>query len=664
MLILSEAQVLEHIEHLEPFEGFVEHTGMYIKVDQYVSYIATAIHAGSKLREALKTYCLLDESERYYEEDPGTETFISECPIQVVGMDSRYEYDLNRPIARAVYQVAWGKQVWKQALSKKQKDVSWDKHRTWYRLFEALVLKIESLFGACLIFDVHSYNHQRIPGEPPSVNLGTEQIDLERWGSTVSRFEKSLKQSLANTEHRVARNEVFQGMGYLITHINSHFTQVLVIPAEIKKFYMDENKGELYPQEMEFVRTALGQSINLTAQYFEKQHVKKRKKSIQKNKLQPSKTHDLISLDAKLYQLAKGINTLQAVAPLNLQSEKQKFLKKEGRYSPNFIYKSLDIDPYWFREQLYRLPIHQIEHAVLRGMYRDVVDMLATKIDLLTSIGTDRFLYNSLRYYGEPKEIDLKNARFLVQAPPLPSEKLPQDYVDAKAAVEYFVEKSEEWGYQCQVSIGRKMVAKALVNHGNNALMVNQHSQFTQSELRALAHHELGVHMVTTLNAKRQPLKLFELGLPGNTKTQEGLAILMEDLSGNLTLSRLKTLALRVLAVHTMIQHNDFQKTFALLKEKYGVKAESAFDICIRVHRGGGFTKDFLYLSGLRDALKLHKDSTLVPLLVGKTGFDYLQGIEQLIQEGVLNAPSWVSPALLDSSPRNQVLDYLVSAIR
>ena len=38
-----------------------------------------------------------------------------------------------------------------------------------------------------------------------------------------------------------------------------------------------------------------------------------------------------------------------------------------------------------------------------------------------------------------------------------------------------------------------------------------------EKELRALIHHELGVHIVTTVNSEHQILKVFKLGLPGNT---------------------------------------------------------------------------------------------------------------------------------------------------
>ena len=49
-------------------------------------------------------------------------------------------------------------------------------------------------------------------------------------------------------------------------------------------------------------------------------------------------------------------------------------------------------------------------------------------------------------------------------------------------------------------------------------------AKFTRGQISALVEHEIGVHMVTTVNSNaRKSLHLFNLGLPVNTMTQEGL---------------------------------------------------------------------------------------------------------------------------------------------
>ena len=74
------------------------------------------------------------------------------------------------------------------------------------------------------------------------------------------------------------------------------------------------------------------------------------------------------------------------------------------------------MNPYEFREKLYRLPVDDIRDVSIQQFYRDVIDAYAIKVDLLASVGKEKFLYNSLRYYGEPSENDNKTAEFLLFA--------------------------------------------------------------------------------------------------------------------------------------------------------------------------------------------------------------------------------------------------------
>ena len=83
------------------------------------------------------------------------------------------------------------------------------------------------------------------------------------------------------------------------------------------------------------------------------------------------------------------------------------------------------------------------------------------------------------------------------------------------------------------------------------------------------AYYELGIHILTIINAKKHPRKVFSLGLTGNTHTQEGLALYGEYLSGSLTIERSQTVALRVIAVQYMLEQGDFVKTHHTLMNEF-----------------------------------------------------------------------------------------------
>ncbi len=661
MLNLSEKACLKAIRNGQHFQGIVEHA-FEINIEDYGFFICTAIHNGHHLREALAKNCLLNEAERLYEEDPFTGEMVAAMPITLIALDSRYEYDLNRPPESAVYEEAWGKTVWQKALSKTEKKISYEKHALFYRILGAVIKKIEALHGNCLVYDLHSYNHLRIDKETPTFNIGTEQLNTKKWGKVIKHWHKSLAMvQLPNLETRSAMDEIFWGRGYLASFAKQNFKHTLVLPTEIKKVFMDENNSEPYPLVLNDLKSGLKEVILANAHFFSKQSTPRTPKlrtQLLSSKIDP----DIITLDKKLFRLCRGIETLSYINPKNIVKEKRLFFSHNFNYNPEFTYRQLEINPFEFRETLYRLPEKNVTDISIQQMYRDVIDAYATKIDLLTSIGTDKFLYNSLRYYGEPNAEDLSSAHFLLYAKEYDIQEEPS--IDAKEAKRRFVVALEEYGIHCKVEITNKIIASAMVDNSKKIILINKSMLVNEAQLRALIHHELGVHIVTTVNSEQQQLKIFTLGLPGNTYTQEGLAILAEYMTGNLHLKRLKTLALRVIAVKMMVEHFDFSHTFKTLVNDYDVEHNEAFKLTARAYRAGGFTKDFLYLRGLKDALKLFQKESLSGLYIGKTSFEYLKLINEMTERGMVSPPGHL-PMYLQKKMElkdNPILDYLLDS--
>ncbi|MBU2871460.1 flavohemoglobin expression-modulating QEGLA motif protein [Colwellia sp. E2M01] len=664
MLTLSENECIELINKGECFHATVEHGAFIIKIDEYSPVVCAAIHNGHQLRDDLKKTFLLTNKEQAYEESPYTADLISSFPIVLIGNDSRFEYDLNRARTLSTStKTTKDKPVWKKALTIKQRGVSHAKHDAFYNVVKALITKLELQFKNTIVFDVHSYNYQRINKASPTFNIGSSQIDMERWGAIARKFQLQLnKIDLPNMDAYAATDEVFHGRGYLITHISAHFDNTLVLPIEVKKVFMDETNGELFPLVLEELKAGLKQAISETTAFFMRKY-NKQKSARSSDILSSSLAPEIINLDRQLVDLCENVETLNYINPINIASERKKFFSTKNTGSPDFHYKQLNIDPYQFREKLYKLPVSDIMDADIQQLYRHTIDNLANKIDLLTSIGTDDFVYNSLRYYGEPNRQDIANAEFILRAPEIEGE-FEESIHDADYAVSYYKEQAAKWNLQCRIEKSAKLVAKAMVNNEKRLLLINKDATFTRSELQGYAFHELGIHMLTTINAKESQLKVFSIGLTGNTHTQEGLAIFSEYCSGNLTLARLKTLALRVIAVKYMLEHGDFTKTYQLLMANYGVSSANAFTLTTRVYRGGGFTKDHLYLKGFRDILNIRTEANIEDLLVGKTGLLDFSVISEMIERGLINKPTSLFPLEIERDKPMSILDYLVSSIK
>ncbi|MDD1781936.1 flavohemoglobin expression-modulating QEGLA motif protein [Enterovibrio sp. ZSDZ35] len=366
-------------------------------------------------------------------------------------------------------------------------------------------------------------------------------------------------------------------------------------------------------------------------------------------------------LDDALFNLVNGIEILSAVSPQNYKEQKADFFKRHYSFEPTFTYKENVTNAFRLKRHLFNLPVEKVEDPDLQTIYEDVIVSYADKVDQLQSIGSNEFLYNSLRYFGEPTEKDIRNATFILHLPDSDDDECA--LVDAQGIQHIMEAFAQGEGYDYQLLIDDNMIANALVS--GTSVKINSCAQVPLIEANALAHHELGVHLVTTLNARAQPLKILSLGCPVNTMTQEGMAILSEYLAGHLSIKRLKILALRVLAVESMIKDKSFRTTFMMLKEQYGVERNLAFTITARVFRGGGFTKDYLYLKGFHEVLNAYEqEEGFMNLLCGKTALKHLPQINRLVEKGIFIPPKKITPSFNAPQDNDEIRRFITHAIK
>ncbi|ELI5717961.1 flavohemoglobin expression-modulating QEGLA motif protein [Vibrio fluvialis] len=654
--VYSLEEMLSLIQRGQPFSGELEAAGCFIKIEQYLPVVCTAIHAGSRLRDDLQKQCQLSKAERRLEEAPLTDQLIASQPITLWGVDSRFEYDLNRARTLSTRY----KSAWKKPLNDKQRSASHLKHGLFYQLYEALIRKLESMFGMVIVFDLYAYNYQSLPQPTPVFNVGTAQIDMQRWGAVVKRFCTELgKIQLPHIENQTAMNAVFEGRGYLIAHTNAHFDRTLVLPTEVKKVFMEEADGTVYPLVMDALKSGFKEAFSQTSAYFQRRH--NRRRITKANMLSSSIEPNVLAIDKALAKLTQRVETLKYVNPSNINAERKRFDAAPSRFKPDFRYKQLPIHANEFKHKLFQLPIESITDPDLKQLYSSMVNKLSEKIDLLTSIGQEKFLYNSLRFYGRPSTTAIDNARFLLYAKTLPEEKGPFYTADEAAVI--MANKAKEWGMACNVTPTSSLAARAMVSGKKPpTLYLNSKVTYSHAEVQRLIQHELGVHMATTFNARMQPLKVFSIGLPGSTESQEGLAILAEYKAGYMSHDRLQTLATRVLAVDSMLKEQNFYQTFDFLVDEFGLDRDSAFVTTTRVYRGGGFTKDHLYLEGFLHTLQQAQKRNIDNLLVGKCSHTYLDLIDELVERGWLVKPKHrFDDKGIEPEP---VLKYLIDSLR
>ncbi len=271
---LSVSEIIQKIEAEAIFEAIAEDYSFTIKIDDYVPFACGAVHDGHQFRKELWDNCLHTEYDRWYEEDPCTKEFVKSLPILIAGCDSRFEYDLNRDPDNAVFETAWGKELWKTPLDEAQHRKSLEKHFAFYSVVNALIKKLEDLFGIAVVYDMHSYNWRRWDREVPVINLGTTNIDNERFGADVESWRQSLSelQLPHGIETTSKINDTFFGNGYFLKFITQNFKNTLVLATEFKKIYCDELQQIIFPEVVLSIEEQLQIKIREHADAFYKAH--------------------------------------------------------------------------------------------------------------------------------------------------------------------------------------------------------------------------------------------------------------------------------------------------------------------------------------------------------------------------------------------------------
>jgi len=203
------------------------------------------------------------------------------------------------------------------------------------------------------------------------------------------------------------------------------------------------------------------------------------------------------------------------------------------------------------------------------------------------------------------------------------------------------------------VELDPDLIAKAAA--GAYRIRLRTGAAYTDYDRLQLLNHEAMVHSLTALNGREQAvLPSLALSSPRVTATQEGLAVLAEQISGSSDIARMKRISLRTEAIAMAFEGADFLQVFDYFRAS-GQDSEESFASAQRVFRGvsplGGsaFAKDTVYLRGLvevhtffRQSLRDDRLRQCRRLFAGKMTLDDVRRFDPLFDDGTLASPRWL----------------------
>ena len=364
-----------------------------------------------------------------------------------------------------------------------------------------------------------------------------------------------------------------------------------------------------------------------------------------------------------LHDIAKPMRVLSALAwPAELREE---FIAGGAHELPEPTYAGVD-------------PTSVLDGvAAVRRLLRpgdvvdDWLDREATAIEstalMLSTLGTPAFHAYSRKLYGVPTQ----PLRFDPATPLELAQKVHESLADLQAAalvppvvrsrtgeeVAAFIEEAvaEHFGDAApEVLLVDELSANAVAS--TSRIKIRRDAKFTLKDSAQLLNHEAFIHVATGLNGRSQTdIPILAIGHPGTTRTQEGLAVYSEYVSGTLGMDRLRRLADRIVATQLVIDGADFIELYRWFLDR--ADPEQAFESTRRIFRGapitGGapFTKDCAYLSGylsvatfIRAAFRAGRADTLGLLFSGKLDLFAVPALGELRSQGLVERARFVPP--------------------
>jgi len=518
------------------------------------------------------------------------------------------------------------------------------------QLVRIIVENGTSKFGAFLIIEL--WSNDNLNGNGTELNLRGPKFRIITSTTrpptqTVESLKDALKRIKVNkltssVEILYQSNRTPPKMKPLISVVDARNLNCYIIGLEVSSMYRNQQTGDLYPLAFRRLHLGLSSALKKAAFTFARRQTSMRPKHYQalgKKALVSS----VWKIDKLLADIDSQFNFLLLITPVNVEQAWTKFKKSKFNKVPEFYYRLRPVDPAILKRELYKIPIENIEDPLIASMFREKRMEINRKLTMLEDRNTPQFFQGSIQLYGGISyELKALAENILMNVKPHSRNGQRKSFLDAndfanRALEEFDFFRNQYPGMAASVEIRDDIVGLMVVS-GN--LLISKDSKIPISRVEALIQHEVGTHVLTYYNGKSQPFRQLYCGMPGYEELQEGLAVMAEYLVGGLSRPRLRLLAGRVVASQLLIDKASFIETFRKLNIDYGFNTRTAFTITLRTYRGGGLTKDSVYLRGLMQLLAyLNNGGNLEKLYIGKIALEHLPLIEELEWRGVLHAP-------------------------
>lgn len=539
-------------------------------------------------------------------------------------------------------------------------------------LVEAVTAGLKEKFGACIVFDIGELSQDRFltddaPFLPP--------FEVSIWSSPDARkaadvFSDAVRHS--QVRFRTPRVEKAEKPGLEDDGQNLPRLSSSAISVRFAPVYRQPKSDDVYPELREqLVAMLFDAGLQAYASFIGTHDIFK----LTNHRVLGRKGFvDAVSrVDRSIDEVASTFDFLLVVTPINADAAFQEFKAGGFDRQPKFLYRPLAFQADAVKRKLFSISFDHLEDPVLYQLYREKQQELDLQLSLLGARQTHRFVEFGRALYGPVERGLLHEAKEILLALGSRGRDGPDAavgrhdaadcfYVEARAKAMIAAYRRQLKEFDVAIELRDDLPSGLLVS--GHRLLISRSTLMDRRRVEPLLSHEVGVHLLTYFNGSAQGLRLFRSGLSGYEGMQEGLAVFAEYLAGGMTQERLKLLAGRVVGCAAMLDGARFAETYRLLVEEHNFSEAEAFNLVLRLYRGGGLAKDAIYLRGLLELLAhLKRGGALGPFWMGKIAASHFGVMQELADRGLLRLPA-ASPIFLASKEGNVRLQKAVRGMR
>jgi len=357
-----------------------------------------------------------------------------------------------------------------------------------------------------------------------------------------------------------------------------------------------------------------------------------------------------VQVDNALASIDSKVDWLSYLSPVDNDANWQTFKVNKFSKAPVLRYLPIPENYSELLTDVRNIPIDDVNEPALQALFSEKRMELELQIDLVQNRNTEGFLPISIELFGAAEPSLLQTANDILGTVSTDGGDTNDGTCDdlvAAAMSEFKYYRSKVEDFTAKIEVMDDLNSMMMVHNGD--FKIARSVKIPLQRIRPLIAHEVGTHVVTRYNGRCQPIKLLEHGMAHYDPLQEGLGTLSEYLAGYLPPERLRTIAARVVATHLAIQGSNIQEIFSVLHYDHDIPEETAFDVAVRACRGGGLTKDTVYLRGLGELLAyLAEGGDLAFLYLGKFSMGQRFTVQKLLDQDSLVPAKLLPRHLLD----------------